>query len=157
MPTLHLGVIDLPYGYSPPKAKKNSKSRLKASTVLTTGDVAEILEAKYHPFEIFWQLKQKKIVKELENGLAGQLESILMGAPLTVQPFDGACSKIEGMFKDFLTNREMERLGFPGVPTQAALDGVNKRLLHPYSKDNPRRPSFINTGQYQASAKAWVD
>lgn len=151
---LHLGVVDVPYG---PPPKPNRKSKLKSTSAMTTGDVAEILEAKYHPMEIFFETKKQKIAKELESGLAGTLESLLMGAPPTVDPFGSATEKIADMFKDFLTNREMERLGYPGVPTKAALSGVNHRLLHPFAKANKRRPSFVDTGQYQASARAWVD
>jgi len=50
----------------------------------------------------------------------------------------------------------MDQLGYPGIPTGAAEAGVNHRLLHPYAKDNPERPSFIDTGQYQADFKSWV-
>jgi len=48
----------------------------------------------------------------------------------------------------------METLGYPGVPTRAALMGVNSRLKKRRGK---RRPSFRDTGLYQASFMAWVD
>lgn len=160
MPTLHLGVVDVPHG-APSRGVRatlgRGKSKLKGTTTLTTGDLADILEARYHPMEIFFQVKQKRIAKELESGLAGALESMLTGGPATLDPFGSATSAIQNMFQDFLTNRELERLGYPGVPTRAALDGVNHRLLHPYAQANKRRPSLIDTGKYQASFRAWVD
>ena len=153
--TLHFGVIDLPYEKPPKKAKR--KSKLKSSTSLTTGDVAEILEAKYHPFELFFQIKEKQIAASLENSMAGALESLMMGAPAKLDPFGAACSEIEALFGKFINNREIERLGYPGIPTKAALAGVNHRLAHPYAKGNKRRPSFVDTSQYIDARKVWVD
>lgn len=157
MPTLHLGVIDSPYGNPPKASKKGRKSKLKSSSVLTTGDVADILEAKYHPMEIFFTVKEKQIVAALEDSVSGALESVLMGGPASLDPFGTATNKIEELFRSFLEKREMERLGYPGVPSKAALAGVNHRLLHPNAKANPRRPTFIDTGAYQTSFKAWID
>ena len=66
-------------------------------------------------------------------------------------------SRVEEMFKDFISSGEAERVGVAGAPTAAALRGVNHRLLHPYAKANPRRVSFRDTGLFQSSFKAWVD
>jgi len=153
--TLHLGVTEIPYANNPQLSAKQRK-KSKASTQ-TTGDVAEILEAEYHIMQIFFNLHDKGIAKDLESSLEGALENLLAGAPLGGNAFAEAESEIEQRFKNFLTNREMETLGYPGVPTQAALEGVNHRLKHPYKKSNPRRPSFIDTGLYESSFKAWVD
>ena len=76
--------------------------------------------------------------------------------------------QISTYFKQFLAMRQIEGFGIPGVPTQAALNGVNHRFKNPRGKwtgkgkdrkfqRNPRRPSFIDTGMYQASSKAWFD
>jgi len=139
--TLHLGVIDVPY------AEENG---------ITTGDVADILEAKYHPMEIFYELHKQEIADDITNGVQNALEALMMGAP--DQGLTGAVNagttNINEKFKDFLANGEMESLGYPGVPTQAALDGVNHRLK---KKSGPRRPSFIDTGLYQSSFTSWVD
>ena len=107
---LHLGVLDVPY-------KQGSNSSPE-----TTGDVAEILENRYHPIEIFYE--------EHAN--------------------------IETRFRHFLSQKEMDSLGVPGVPTKAALAGVSHRFKHPYAKRAPR-PSFIDTGLYEASFRAWVE
>ena len=153
--TLHLGVTEIPYANNPQLSAKQRK-KSKASTQ-TTGDVAEILEAEYHIMQIFFNLHDKGIAKDLESSLEGALENLLTGAPLGGNAFAEAESEIEQRFKNFLTNREMETLGYPGVPTQAALAGINHRLKHPYKKSNPRRPSFVDTGLYESSFKAWVD
>lgn len=162
MPILHLGVVDFPYkakseGGRKPKRKKAKGKRKPPAPSLTTGDVAEILEDKYHVLEIFYNMKKGKIAGALEGSIKGALESLMMGAPPSHDPFGSGTSKITEMMKKFLADREMERIGYPGVPTKAALKGVNHRKLHPYAKSNPRRPSFIDTTQYQSSLKAWMD
>lgn len=149
---LHLGVVDLPYS-NPPTKRHRSKVPRGAET---TGDVAGWLETRYHVMENFYELHKDDIAADLEDGLAGALENILTGAaPFTNNPFGSAESKIEERFRDFLTNREMETIGYPGVPTQAALDGVSHRFKNPYKKRAPR-PSFIDTGLYQSSEKTWI-
>ena len=139
--TLHLGVLDVPYSHSPEGT--------------TTGDVAEILEAKYHPMEAFVELHLSEIAEDLAQGFQGTLESILMGAPPPSDPFATGTGKIEDRFKQFLSLGEMEALGYPGVPTKAAIERRSSRFK---TKRGPaQRPSFIETGQYQASFKAWID
>lgn len=160
--TLHLGVIEVPYvdkekPMSTASRMKKGLKRPEHANELTTGDVAEILEDQYHVKEIFYELHKEDIAKDLANSVAGALETIMMGGPQDVDPFGGATSKIDERFSDFLTNREMEQIGYKGVPTLAAIEGVNHRLKHPYSRKNPRRPSFIDTGLYQASSKSWID
>lgn len=159
MPRLHLGVIDQPYSFEQQALGKNGKPikrKKKVHLSVTTGQVAEWLENKYHPMEIYYEIHQQKIADDLAESMTGALESLMQGAPATVDPFGGATSKIEEGFKDFLSNKEMERLGYSGVPTRAALMGVNHRMARPYQKRAPR-PSFVDTSTYQASAKSWVD
>lgn len=158
--TLHLGVVDVPYKEPTLKVERYGVTSVAS---ITTGDVASILEAEYHPMEIYFNLHERDVALALEDGLAGVLESLLTGAPLTLDLFGSATAKIEEGFKAFLSNGEMEALGYPGVPTAASgktdkrKGGVNHRLKHPYASDNPSRPSFIDTGEYQASFKVWVD
>lgn len=157
MTVLSLGVVDIPYVDRETKAA--SRKRIKAgrhapasgTNTTTTGDVAEILEAKYHVFEVFFEVAQNDIVKALEQSLGGALETALMRRTIGPNPYAEVESAIKERFDAFLTNREMEGLGYPGVPTQAAIDGVNHRFKHPYRKSNPRRPSFVDTGLYLAS------
>jgi hypothetical protein len=137
---LHLGVFDIPY--------VDVKDK-------TTGDVANILEAKYHPMEIFYQLHEEEIAQDIAHGFQGALETLLMGGPLNLaNTMHASTSRIDERFKDFLTNKEMEGLGYPGVPTKAALEGVSHRFK---KKRGSRRPSFVDTGQYQASFHSWME
>ena len=83
----------------------------------------------------------------------------------SINPFATASADIEASFKQFLDSQEIERIGYPGVPTQAALDGVRTSYKNPTGNKNkrgkrvkhPRRPSFIDTGLYEDSMKAWID
>ena len=150
--TLHLGVADVPYGHQP-----------GGKGGMTTGDVATILEEKYHLMRAFFQVHEKEIAQKLEAGLAASLESLLTGAPLNVDPFGEGCADIEDMFKRDLAERKFDALGIPGVPTAASgattkrKGGINHRLKHPYRQANPARPSFIDTGLFQGSFKSWID
>lgn len=137
---LHLGVTDLPY--------PNDKDGI------STGDVAEILEENYEVMATYWEKHGQEGADALTEALVGTMESQLMGAPPTQDPFGSGTEKIEDGFRKFLDAKEMD--GRPGVPTQAAKDGVSHRFKRPYVKRDPR-PSFIDTGLYQANMKAWVD
>lgn len=137
---IHLGVTELPYSTAGGK---------------TTGDVAEILEDKYHIVEVFYEQHKDAVVGFLEDSVQGALESLVMGAPVTLAPLAGGLSKIEEKFKRFLSDKEMDRLGYPGVPTAASLRGVSHRFKKPYARRAPR-PSFIDSGLYQSSFRAWT-
>ena len=138
---LHLGVLVQSY----------TKSR-----DTTTADVAEILEAKYGVMGAFFE----KYGQGIADGLAENLNDFIVGMTKPhakgTQIFNGSMNKTEQQFKRFLSSKEAERVGIFGTPTQAALRGVNHRLSHPYRKSNPRRPSFIDSGLYQASFKSWI-
>jgi hypothetical protein len=138
--TLHLGVVVQPY--------RNGG--------LTTGDVAEILEAKYGVMEAFYKAHGQDIADALTDSLKGALESLMMGQ--RTDPFGTAMGDIKREFSHFILSKEgVEHVGIPGVPTAAALAGVSHRLRHPYAKSNPRRPSFRDTGLYESSFLAWAD
>lgn len=163
--TLNLGVIDVPYANAAqpekvPQAKKGKANKpVKPKSpggTQTTGDVAEILEAKYGVMDTFAFAMLPDIAKDLEESLAGALETVMMGGAPSGNPFASAQSAITARFKNFLATGAIEHMGIEGVPTQAALDGVNHRLKHPYAKSNPRRESFVDTGMYQSHFLAWV-
>lgn len=135
---LHLGVIDFPH--------PNSRG--------TTGDVAEILEDEYHIMATFFAEHAPQIIALIEGAFVDALEDLIAGAPPVVKMSAAAESAIEAMFRAWLSSRGMD--GMPGVPTEAAMKGVNHRRLHPYAKGNPSRPSFIDTGTYVAAFKAWM-
>lgn len=141
---LHLGVLDVPY-------KQGSNSSPE-----TTGDVAEILENRYHPIEIFYEEHAQEIGDWLAEAMSDELEAVMNGAPPSSDPLMAGTQNIETRFRHFLSQKEMDSLGVPGVPTKAALAGVSHRFKHPYAKRAPR-PSFIDTGLYEASFRAWVE
>ena len=137
MSVLRMGVLDVPYS--------NGKT--------TTGDVAEWLENKYGVMGFFWELNKLKISAELEQGISQAFESYLMGSPLGSDPFLAATAEIEQLFREFLSTKQMDhKVG--GVPTKAAMKGVSSRFK---SKRGNPRPSFIDTGMYETSFKAWMD
>ncbi len=132
---LHLGVIEIPYD----------------GEDVTTGDVAEFLEDRYSVMQLFFEKRESEIISLMENSLAGSLENIMAGAPPANDPFIEAMSEIHNLFVMFITSRQLD--GNPGIPTRASLEGVSKRLKN---KRGPARPSFVDTGLYIASMRAWV-
>lgn len=159
MTTLHLGVIEQNYAYEREQVSKRGKvlkKKLKVSSSITTFEVATFLEEKYGIMQAFYDTNQVHIGEMIADGLAGHLESVIMGAPVS-DPYASATQEIDAMFKDFITTGQAERVGIPGAPTAAALKGISHRKAHPYAKANARRESFRDTGLYQASFKSWVD
>lgn len=135
---LHLGILDVPY---------------TDADGITTGDVAEILEEKYGLLgDGFVPAHAEDIAQVMAESVQASLEALVAG--VTVHPFAAGCSQISSMMKRFLTTQEAERVGLPGVPTAAALAGVNKRLK---TKRGARRPSFIDSSEMVSSYVAWVD
>lgn len=134
---LHLGVVDIPY------ADKSGA---------TTGDVAEWLENHYGVMQFFYSRHESEIAAALKDSVEGALESLLLGAPPSVNIFGAAVSQIEDIFRKFLDAKEMD--GQPGVPTAASLRGESKRFK---TKRGPPRPSFIDTGLYEADFVGWID
>lgn len=141
--TLNLGVIVQPY-----------RSESKSAGAVTTGDVAQWLEKRYGVMEVFARVHSRVIENALVTSVEGALEALVMGR--RVDPFARATQAITTRFKRYINSYEAERVGIPGTPTGAALRGVSHRLAHPYRKSNPRRPSFRDTGTYEASAVTWV-
>ncbi|EJP6912203.1 hypothetical protein NY642_001281 [Salmonella enterica] len=135
MITFHLGVIDVPY------EDENT----------TTGDVAEYLEEKYQIMQTFFDRYSNDIADLMTNDMATSLENMMAGAPPARDPLAESMSRIHDLFVAFLDNTEMN--GLLGVPTRRALEGISRRFKN---KKGPPRPSFIDTGTYQAAMRAWV-
>jgi hypothetical protein len=166
---LHLGVIDVPYSHDTKGEleKKLQSASARAKVVkdkppakdlgVTTGDVAEFLEAEYHVMELFAEEAGRDAITEaIGRSISNGIEDVFAGGPPDIDITQDAMAEIEETFRIFIDQRELDGV-MPGVPTMAALKGVNHRLLHPYAKGNPERPSFKDTGLYQASMKAWTD
>ena len=156
MPTLHLGVIDVPYVEAPSKRQRKAR----AGTV-TTGDVATWLENRYHVMEHFAQLHEQDIATDLASSLAGALESFMMGAPVSHDAFGSAASSIEDRMKNMIAMAELDALGYPGIPTQAAQDRASGKKRSSRFKrkrgTNSKPVSFYDTGLYFASLRSWID
>lgn len=160
---LHLGVVDVPYDHREPlttgqifemlkRGKRVTRSAVRGSP--TTGDVAEILEAKYHVMEIFFELHQKDILDAIGQSLVDRIDQLGMGAPIDADAFGDATAEIYKLFQRFIDSKEMDALGIPGVPTKASLKGVSHRFKR---KKGPPRPSFQDTGTYETDFASWVD
>lgn len=174
MTTLILGVIDILYENEGEKerpnpitkkgkVRKSEARRLqremdghdsKADGPTTTSQVAEILEEKYGVMNAFYNEYQDSIQAALIHSLEGALEDLYLGSPIT-DPLAEASQEIQSGFQFFLASAEIETMGIEGVPTQAALE---RRSLRFKGKKGPnKRPSFIDTGLYQASMRAWTE
>ena len=116
-------------------------------------DVANILESKYGLFSKFAEDQHDVIANELALSVQGAITNLLVGGP-SVDPFLEACSAIDARFQFFIDTSRVEALGIPGVPTGAALKGVNHRLK---KARGARRPSFRDTGILRANFVSWVD
>ena len=154
MKTLHLGVVVQNYANAPPVDAKRRRPKRSAGQT-TTGDVAEILEAKYHIMRIFWELHGQEVADDLGMSLSAALESIMAGAPLSLDTFGSGTGKLDSRFRKFLESKEMDSLGYPGIPTKASLMGVDLRRKN--KKGTPGRPSFIASTLYENSFKSWID
>jgi hypothetical protein len=153
---IHLGVIDLPYVNAPKKGQKKT-----TGSTVTTGQVAEWLERDYHILETFAARNLQGIADDMAKSIEGGMENLLMGAPLSTNVFGAAESSIENRAKKFISDGVMDTLGIPGVPTQAAKDRAAGKARSSRRKNkrasNAKPVSFIDTGLYQGSIKAWVE
>lgn len=137
---MHLGVEDLPY--SEPEHQGD-----------TTAEVAQKLEDEYQVMQHFADHHADFISIAIENDISKGIDALMRGLPLNMQ-LNGACDKIKVMFNYFLDNKEMD-YQVPGVPTKASLQGKSSRLKKGLLPGT--RPSFIDTGLYEQSFRAWVD
>lgn len=159
MTVLHFGVTEIPYQSAAEPEKKgggnwkhNKKPSQTSVATVSTGDVAGWLENKYGVMQWFYFFHSREVMEELEKKAKGALESAMLGAHATFDPF-ADFSAIEQTFRNSLDRREYD-YWIKGVPTQAARDGVNSRLKLRFG---PERPSFIDTGLYRQSFKVWLD
>ena len=150
MPTIHLGIQELPYSLVDTTPVGNSD---KSKSDMTTGDVAEILEENYGVMEHFWERHEEDAVNAISDSLSSAFEAQLDGAPFNVSALEQGAKEVENLFKKFLENREMDGL-VGGVPTLAAIKGISHR---PKSVRKTPWVSFIDSGLYESSFRCWVD
>lgn len=147
---INLGVIEQTY-------RNTDSTGGDAGAAVNTAEVARILEDEYGVMQTFVDLHMGGIANSLTQAVADSLDEQMMGLPGSGAVYQEAMEEIQSAFRQFLDNEEYPAQGNPQVPTQAALDGVNHRLKHPYASDNLPRPSFIDTGLYQGSFRAWPE
>lgn len=123
----------------------------------TTEQVAKELEDKYKIVETFWQLEEDNFVELLEEAFAEDIEDVMQMSEVKKAKgiSDKETDKIEARFRQNLSSRRYDGM-LPGVPTTAAQRGVSHLKQRPYAKRGPR-PSFVDTGMYQRSFRAWVE
>jgi hypothetical protein len=123
----------------------------------TTSEVAADLEARYKIVETFWEMEEDNFVEVIEEAFADDIEDVMqMGqVPKTGGISDRETDKIEKKFMQNLQSHKYDGV-ISGVPTTAAQRGVSHLYQKPYAKRAPR-PSFIDTGMYQRSFRAWVE
>jgi hypothetical protein len=124
----------------------------------TTGQVSKELEERYKIVEEFWKFEEDNFVELLEEAFAEDLEDVLQMKKLTKQTKGISVKEtdaIEARFRQNLSARRYDGV-ISGVPTLAAQRGVSHMRAQPYSRKNSPRPSFIDTGMYSRSFRAWV-
>jgi hypothetical protein len=123
----------------------------------TTKEVAADLEARYKIIETFWDMEEDTFVEILEDKFSDVIEEVMkLGGQTGKIGFTSKeTDKIEDKFRRALSSRRFDGV-IPGVPTTAAQRGVSHLLKQPYAR-RPPRPSFIDTGMYQRSFRAWVE
>jgi hypothetical protein len=142
--TLNLGVLDVAY------------SGDKKAT--TTGAVAQILEDRYHVFEIFWESRKGKIAEWIAEGIATEIEDVLSGKRPNRDPFMDAMQQIETEFRAFLDADEISKIMPITMQITAAQMGHSKRFKDRYNTEGKRdaRPALIDSGLFQASMRAFI-
>jgi hypothetical protein len=135
--TLTLGVDDVPY----PDSENGHKLK-------TTGDVAELLEDKYHIMEHFIDQHADDVIEKLKDA-----EEVKFSSRIGRDLRDEITYNLEVDFRNFILNSEMDKLGVPGVPTEAARKGrkTARRIWR-----GPERPSFYDTELYLDSFNAEI-
>jgi hypothetical protein len=125
----------------------------------TTGQVSKELEERYKIVEEFWKFEEDSFVEILEEAFAEDLEDVMQMKKLTKQTRGISVKEtdqIEQRFRQNLSARRYDGI-ISGVPTLAAQRGVSHMRAQPYSRKNPPRASFVDTGMYQRSFRAWVE
>jgi hypothetical protein len=159
---LYLGFEDIPYvsRTSVTKSGKPRKRKLTASQEKyvqgkTTGQVAKDLEETYGIVQTFYEMEEDMMVELVEDAFGEEIENILMMKPMSKKALSEASTdEIENKFRESLSSQRFDGI-ISGVPTLASLRGVSHLQRHPYAKRGPR-PSFIDTGLYRSSFRAWT-
>ena len=163
--TLHMGFINTPYTRETilrpitSARKESSRSRRRGfSRTMTAEMVANILEGKYGIVETFSTIHEDEIKNIMHEGFKEVAERVMAEreghtTAKIKNLMKPSTKQVEELFKSFLDHEEMNGMA-EGVPTRAAMRGIR----HGRGRKTKRgaRPSFIDTGIYRASFRAWV-
>ena len=155
---LNLGVIVVP------EPNENGKD-------IDSWQLGVELETRYGLFSNFYKLHQKDINTDIENALNLATKALIEGKTpeRAMAYFSSAGDAITHKLHNFISLREIENMGIPGVPTQAALEGLTLRtktgkVIKRVRKGmkykqviGERRPSFMYSGVFESSLKAWIE
>ncbi len=95
---LVMGVVDVAY------------SDANSGGATTTGEVAQILEDKYHVMETFLVTREEKIAEWLADSMGNAIADLVSGGRPNRDPFHDAMKDIEAEFRSFLDANEMAHL-----------------------------------------------
>jgi hypothetical protein len=121
----------------------------------TTLEVAQELEDKYHIVEKFLEMEEDRINELAGDVITDAFEDIEKFTRHKWKKRTKAMEGIESRFRANLVGRKYDGV-LSGVPTMAAIRGVSHLNQHPYAK-RASRPSFIDTGMYMRSFRAWLE
>ena len=155
---LVLGVVDQAYSDA-------------SSGVKTTGEVATILEDKYHVMMTFFETRKEQIDALLADAFSEQVQMMFGQSGYGGNAMVEATENINQLFREFLDANEMAHLvaslttseldyymgATGGAFTGAGSRGVSHRKKKPYAKQNAARPAFIDTGLYRSSFRSWIE
>jgi hypothetical protein len=156
--TLHMGFINTPYTVeaksAPVRVSKREEARKRRrgfSRTMTAERVSKILEEKYNIVETFSEVYEQEIHSLLHDGFREVAEHMINNRKgetrakmkNLMKPFT---NQVQNMFKSFIDNEEMNGM-VPGVPTAVSIKG---------RKGRKPGPSFVRTGVYKASFRAWI-
>jgi hypothetical protein len=162
-----MGFVNTPYTKEtmarPAASAKSEEQRNRKrsfSRTMTAQKVAEILENKYDIVETFSAIYDEEISNIMKDGVSQVANNLLSGGKGTttasmknlMKPYT---NEVQNLFRQFLDHEEMNGL-IEGVPTAAAMGG-KLRGRGKVSRGGKQRPSFVNTGIYRASFRAWAD
>jgi hypothetical protein len=86
--------------------------------------------------------------------MAGAIESIMQGRPVSDLKFPSAMSKIEGRFREWLASGELHNM----LPASLAVSEKTLRMSSrkKVMKQDESRQAFIDSGLFSASFRVWV-
>jgi hypothetical protein len=122
----------------------------------TSSQVAKELEATYGIVDTFYQMTEDDIIEVIEEGFLEEIEGYALAGRMHRKGIsDRFTRQVEQKFRQSLKDRRFDGV-INGVPTSASLRGVSHLKIHAFAKRGSR-PSFIDTGTYMKSFRAWVE